>query len=860
MKLQNIKVNYLTDPLGIDCAVPPVFSWEYSDEFNLKQLGYRILVSESETELESGTGEVWDSGFVESDVSCGIEFNGVSLKKQTEYFFKVFTKTNKGDLESGICKFETALVQKDWDGVLWIVSSLNTSHSSSYVRVNFRLQGKPIKKARAYVAVLGLFEFYINGKKTDDYFMNPIISDNNIRLKYLTYDITPYLTQTSNALGIFLSQGWTDLKRSRYIIDVFYEDGTSERLTSSTQTHWEVGGPVVSSTLYEGEVYDANIAETYKKWATTDYTINGRKCFMDWGVCQRVEDRLNLKMQPQQLPGIKVVERLEPVSKTVLTDGRVVYSFGRYLSGWVKIKVKGSKNSSVTMQFAEQVNDDGSLNLTTLRYARCRDKYILCGNGEEEYSPRFSYRAFIYVEIATEGDAEVLSVVAEYIKTDVDPIGSFNCSNPILNRLHKMIYDTEGSNQNSMLTDCNQRNERFGWLNDLCSRIYQVINNYDMSVFLEKIIEDITDTQDETGAIADTAPNYFVGKRPAEPAAVCYLLAGRFLYELYGNERVIKKYFANFKKVVDFYYGLTENGILYFTVYGDWVPSYPNNDADIRRNIYSQTGAFSTQIMFWYLDEIVKLAKIIGDEQAVKEYSEKRNYIREKLNEKFFDYEKGYYGSGTQTENAFPLVLGTCPDGREKDVYNAMVKNVKNLGNHFSCGNLAYRALFDALIRNGDCELAEKVLTNPEYPGWGFMAAQGSFSVWERWEKDVTHLVMHSLGHPMFGSYDICFYQGLAGIRTQENCRGMSEFTLSPAFNEDISFVECSIKTVKGTVQSNWHRDGDRIVYEFSVPSNTTANLMVDGEILSLPDGITKTENGYKCVSGKYRIILKKEK
>ena len=136
------------------------------------------------------------------------------------------------------------------------------------------------------------------------------------------------------------------------------------------------------------------------------------------------------------------------------------------------------------------------------------------------------------------------------------------------------------------------------------------------------------------------------------------------------------------------------------------------------------------------------------------------------------------------------------------------------------------------------------------------MVDQGAISVWERWEKDVKNLLMHSFGHPMFGSYDICFYQGLAGIKIKENCRGLSEFTLSPAFNKGISFVECSIKTVKGTIQSNWRRDDEQIVYEFTVPSNSTANLIVEKEIQKLPDGIIKTEKGYKCVSGKYKITL----
>ena len=160
------------------------------------------------------------------------------------------------------------------------------------------------------------------------------------------------------------------------------------------------------------------------------------------------------------------------------------------------------------------------------------------------------------------------------------------------------------------------------------------------------------------------------------------------------------------------------------------------------------------------------------------------------------------------------------------------------------------------MIEYGDNELAEKILINPEYPGWGFMLSKGAISVWERWELEITHLVMHSYGHPMFGSYDIWFYEGLGGIRLKDSCRGMREFVLKPAFNKDVDFVNCSLKTVNGKIESNWKRDGDSVIYEFTVPSNTNAKLLTDKLIKDLPEGIIKTENGYSCVSGKYTIKL----
>ena len=62
--------------------------------------------------------------------------------------------------------------------------------------------------------------------------------------------------------------------------------------------------------------------------------------------------------------------------------------------------------------------------------------------------------------------------------------------------------------------------------------------------------------------------------------------------------------------------------------------------------------------------------------------------------------------------------------------------------------------------------------------------------------------------------------------------------------------------SVGGGFIENEILDYEQIVYEFTVPSNSTANLIVEKEIQKLPDGIIKTEKGYKCVSGKYKITL----
>ena len=856
LKIEKVTTNYLENPLGVDYKKRPLFSWRYESRFHLIQSSYRIMIAERKEDILNGIGMVWDSGNVLSNLSCGVEYTGKSLQPQTVYYGKIQATTTQGTAESEIFFFETAPDEKIWKGLHWVVSSMNAENSSALIRANLSLKNCKIIKARAYVAVLGLFEFYVNGRKTDDVFMNPVVTDTARRLKYCVYDVTEFLQPGANAVGVFIAQGWTDFRRLRWVIDVFYGDNTRERFTTNEAKLWEVPGPVVQCSLYAGEVFDANIAHKYRNWATTKYTIDQRPCFQDWGISLRVEDTLGLVMEPQTLAGMKRVEIISPVSKKVFTEKRSVYTFARHFSGWLRIRVKGKKHAKVIIRYAEVVNEQGELDVTNLRFAKCTDIYILCGQGEEEYAPRFTYRGFCYAEVTVVGQAEILSVQGEFIKTGVAQIGKFHCSNSVLNRLHANILDTEGANQNGTLTDCNQRNERFGWLNDLCSRIYQVVNNYDMSIFLEKILEDITDTMDENGAIADTAPNFFIGSYPCEPAAVCYLLAARFLFERYGNKQVIEHFYPYFCRLVSFFYNMTQDGILYFTKYGDWVPPYANCEKDIRRNIYSQTGAFSTEIMYWYLKEIIRQAKILGKDSDVDDFSRKAEYICKKFNEKFYNQEKGVYGFGSQTENVLPLVLGMVPKNRKADLLRAMVEDIVRLGYHSSCGNIAYRPLFSALIEGGEDELIEKVLVNKEYPGWGYMVEQGAISVWERWEKDIQHLAMQSLSHPMFGSYDIWFYESLGGIRFYEGVCGLSEFMLCPRFVKDIDFVECAMETVHGHIVSNWKRNGDKIIYTFTVPANTVCSLSLDMLPACLPEGIVKENSGYKCVSGSYTLEL----
>ena len=206
----------------------------------------------------------------------------------------------------------------------------------------------------------------------------------------------------------------------------------------------------------------------------------------------------------------------------------------------MRIKVKGKEGTSITFKYAEGVTKDGHANQLNLRSAKCTDKYILKGEGIEEWSPRFTYHGFQYVEAIIDGDAEILEIIGEHVHTNLRPTGFFKCSDDIINQLHYMAKITEENNGHSIFTDCPQRDERFGWLNDLSARVFQQTFNFDCANMYKKVSEDINHTMNEEGAIADTVP-YYTGGQPADTTSVSYLLLPYYSYLFYGDIDLLKK-------------------------------------------------------------------------------------------------------------------------------------------------------------------------------------------------------------------------------------------------------------------------------------------------------------------------------
>lgn len=341
--ITNLKCEYLSNPLGIDTLIPRL-SWMFEAEgYNVVQKAYRILVSDSEANIASGIGNIWDSGKIFSDQSINIVYKGEKLKSFKRYFWKVsvwFDKSEKCEWSKTAYWEMGPIAQDDWKAS-WISApwSEETSSAPMFRRV-FDIN-KKIRHARAYICGLGYYELYINGMKIGDNVLDPAQTDYEQRVLYVTHDITENLLQGRNAVGVILGDGWYNQNqvwkviapsygKPRLIIQLLltYEDETTEIITSDEEMR-AYRSPIVSNNIYAGEIYDARLEE--EGWSNPGYDDS------DWDKAVSVEGPGG-KLISQRMPPIRKMGILKPQRITFHEPGIYVVDMGQNFAGWASLQ------------------------------------------------------------------------------------------------------------------------------------------------------------------------------------------------------------------------------------------------------------------------------------------------------------------------------------------------------------------------------------------------------------------------------------------------------------------------------------------------------------------------------------------
>ena len=828
---ENLRCEYTSNPIGV-FTQHPVLTWNARHEKRgAFQKAYRVVVSSSLDNLENEQYDKWDSGKVESRESVILKYEGKTLHSAERVFWRVMIWDNN-DLPSGWSSpayFEMGLLDRsEWKG-RWM-SFLGGMHGNGIMlRREFSLKNKPIK-ARAYICGIGYYELRLNGEKVGDKLLDPGATDYSKTLLYSIYDVTEDLNEGKNVIGVILGNGWSGSPKALLQLNIDFEDGSREEIVTDWGKGWDVArGPIIYNSIYDGEDYDARMEKP--GWDTPAYDMNPVwQRPGGWILATIVEDPGG-ELIPEISEPIRVTEVIKPKFDHTLLDGSVIYDVGKNLTGVAAIRVRGEAGAKVILKFAEVLNEEGDLETTPLRTARCQDSYILKGdpNGEE-YVPRFTYHGFRFVRVKTEGKVDLEEITIYFLRSDLDRNATFRCSDEFLNRLEQVMWHTEACNMFSIPTDCCQRDERHGWTQDTVIRVEGSTYHFDVAAFYEKWLRDIFDTQDDKGYIADTAPHRW-GNRPCDPMVNTPISLPLLLYRTYGNKRVIEEYYSKNQKFVGALLAESENFLISRYGYGEWacpamecIPEQYGPGAS-PKNISS--ALVNTAYLYLDINQVREMALILGKEEDANNYEQLAQDVKNAYNKKFFNQNTSQYDEGTQSANTISLAYGLVPEGYEGRVLENLVADIVEHDFHLTTGSQGTKLILEVLSKYGKVDVACSLMQQRTSPSFGYMLDQGATAMWERWEADRNNNIMNSRNQPMFASACTWFYKCVGGVQAAKSAIGFDRILIAPQIPVQLQNAEEELTIMAGKVKVSWEKIGTGLRMDAEIPFNTQAEIRI---------------------------------
>lgn len=857
----------MMDPLGIDASTPRLSWISTSSQRGQVQTAYRIIVSGSLKKLEADKGDLWDSEKVESAASLNILYSGKPLSSGVACFWKVkvWDKKGKESAWSDPGRWTMGLLHaNEWKGK-WIgldkpvegddPEAEDTRLSARMFRKEF-LSESNIRRATVYICGLGLYELYMNGQKIGDQVLAPALSDYHKRAYYNTYDVTNQIKGGQNAIGILLGNGRFFAPRKNvpfktenygypkaiFQLCIEFENGSRKTVVSDDSWKLTAKGPIISNNEYDGEEYDAT--KEIPGWNEPGFNDSR------WLNTELVEPGSPI-LSAQMTAPIKIKETIQPLSVKEISPGVFIYNMGQNMVGWTRLTVEGAKGTTVRLRFSETLLPNGQLYLDNLRSARATDQYTLKGEGVEGFEPRFTYHGFRYVEVTGfPGKPSLSAIEGKVVYDDLRTTGSFTTSKKIVNTIYLNAYWGIRGNYRSIPTDCPQRDERQGWLGDRAMGSKGESFIYDNSNFYAKWMQDIEDSQRSDGSIPDVAPSYWKIYSDNVTWPGTYLIISNMLYDQFGDIDPINKHYDSFRKWICYMKDkYLKNGILVKDTYGDWCmpPEKPGliHSQDPGRKTSGEI--LSTTYYYYMLTLMQRFALLLNKPDDAGEYRDLAAEIYKAYNEKCYDGRLNCYGNNTVTANLLSLAYGLVPEEKQTAVFNHMIrKTEKDFKGHISTGLVGAQQLMRLLTQYGRSDLAWKLATNMDYPGWGYMVKQGATTIWELWNGNTADPAMNSHNHVMLlGDLITWFYENLAGIKSDPAHPGFKHIVMKPLVVGDLKFVKASFKSPYGLIVSNWKNEGDTFEMYIEIPVNSTATVYFP---TTKPSSVTESGNPVQSV------------
>lgn len=885
LRAVDLRCERLVDPLGVDVRQPS-FEWVPVCEAagGAPQVACHVVVASSREAAARGEGDRWDSGRLAWSDVAGLTYDGAPLTSRERVWWSVRLWSDAA-AEPGPwaepATFEMGLLAPDDWSARWIGAGPDVS--SPLLRAEIELPSAA-RQARAYVCGLGYHELRINGQKVSDHVLEPPQTSydddpdlldgegrstkiHSPRAIYVIHDVTELLREGSNAVGVILGHGWYsaeadkgegplprkpwgDRPRALIQLEVELEDGQLLTLSSDADRWRATSGPITYNDFAHGERYDARAEQL--GWDSPGFDADG------WSPATEVVGPAGA-LRVRSLEPSRVVETLRPIASSVAASGAALLDFGQHISGWTRIFVEGPAGAEVTLRHAGELTPEGELdddaNMGAWLPARQTDTYVLKGDGVEAWEPRFTLHGFRHVEVSSSPEVTVNRVEARVVHSDLASIGTFECSDDLLNKIYGNVRWSHRASFQGFPQDAAERDERVGWVGDPGWAIDDYQFTFDSRAFWAKWLDDLADAQLPDGRFPVICPIMWRGgidmsppedyEVPDDLDTMVYWPYGAWvdfsgtshpavawaLYESSGDREILARHYPAMKRGVEFLRGLSD-GLIISQGLGD----HMEPQADGTSEVFAQrtpVELVSTAWFFRVTTIVAQAAEVVGDEAGTREYRALADEIRTAFNARFLDPETGSYGTGSQTSRLLPLWFGLVPDEHRAHAVDGLVEEIRERDNaHLWTGTMGTAALQRVLPEVGHADLMYEIATQTTYPGWGHQIAGGATTVWESWGGNPGF----SRNMKLMASIATFLFQDVAGIAPA--APGWQRIRIAPKLTETLSYATASVRTVRGEVAVAWRTVRDDLQLSVKVPATSTAEVWLPGgERRELPGG-----------------------
>ena len=678
----------------------------------------------------------------------------------------------------------------------------------------------------------------------------------------------------------------------RGVVELTYADGT-KKLYGTDLDNWKAGiaGPVKHAAIFDGEEYDARELpgfDTPEKLSAPELNneFNGEILPSDGA---EVYLRQDLALNPvkaylwSDIEGAteeeygKVVisqEFANGEEMTVKPGETLVVDFGQNCSGVPSFVFKANEGTVLTCLPSELLNDgngaksrgmdgpEGSCHRQNLRIAEkgMRLEYTFApSNDYVSFYPHctfFGYRLVSITATDVVSIRSIQSVPVTSIAQDLE-IGKITTGSEDVNKLISNTIWGQRSNYLSVSTDCPQRNERLGWTAD--TQVFTETGTFFANTdrFFHKWMRDMRDTQSPTGAYPGVAPmaQYGAGDGSGHGDmmrlgwADAGIIVPWTVWKQFGDTDIVNENWEAMDKFMnhindtkyDHQTLSAENGNYQWA---DWLSYEPLESCSGRS--HGPNGPLPEAIAYWnYLSAsywaidagmMRDMAGATGRDAST--YQKMVEDAKAYLCENFLN-ENGEFKieilNTMQTPALFALKNQLVEGEAKENMIARLRENFKAHENCLQTGFLGTSILMATLTENGMADIAYELLFQHKNPSWLYSVDNGATTIWERWnsymlDKGMGPQGMNSFNHYAYGCVCEWIWETAAGIAADPAEPGFKHIIMKPVPDKRLGSVSAEYNSAAGLIKSEWNYDGDKWVWNFTIPEGATATVTLPGE------------------------------